>query len=316
MEGSILHSIIDLPNRSNYSTIGLSQTEVRKMIELRYRLVRETAEAIVPGPSVWTRCLWLLLSLFGVLPAPAQDPSTPLSRYEFSAGYSVNADFVVSRPVLVVVDQKVSPFFGHGSGPTGFELSLKRYVWKGLGIKSDLSMYSDVFPPGRATYCQSSGCVSGLTFRAKGRAFYLTAGPEWKIWRDKRVAPFAHALGGIVHDRSTFVMTGSPVGQAFMGGLILYSSSGFPTDRNIAYSDSNAAKGFAVAFGGGFDIRLTKKSSFRVSSDYNPTFLVRPVVHDPIVDAQGRVVLSQPSPSERQRQDHARVTVGIVWSFR
>ena len=44
-----------------------------------------------------------------------------------------------------------------------------------------------------------------------------------------------------------------------------------PTDRNISYSDSSADNGFALAFGSGFDIRLTGKSSFRT------TFLVRPV---------------------------------------
>ena len=38
-----------------------------------------------------------------------------------------------------------------------------------------------------------------------------------------------------------------------MGGLILFKSSGFPTDGKITYSDSNADTGLALSIGGGFD---------------------------------------------------------------
>src|SRR3954447_25843869 len=114
---------------------------------------------------------------------------------EVFGGYSVNADYVQNRPAIPVVDQKVSPFFSHGSGPTGFEASFKHDVRNGLGIKVDVSGYSDTFPPGPAAYCQSDGstagvaCGTGLTFHATGRALYVTAGPEWKIRRGKRFAP-------------------------------------------------------------------------------------------------------------------------------
>ena len=121
---------------------------------------------------------------------------------EVFGGYSVNADYVQNRPAILVVDQEVSPFFSLGSGPTGFEASFKHEVRNGLGIKVDVSGYSDTFPPGPAAYCQpdnsvsGNDCGTGLTFQATGRAFYLTAGPEWRIRRDKRFAPFAQALAG------------------------------------------------------------------------------------------------------------------------
>jgi hypothetical protein len=246
----------------------------------------------------------------------AQEPSATLPRFELFGGYSVNTDYVMNRPVILIVDQNVSPFFSHGSGPTGFEVSFKRYVRSGFGIKGDLSSYSDAFPVGRATYCQPTGCSTGLTFEARSRAFYLTAGPELKIRRDKKFAPFAQALAGIVHARSRFVMAGSNVGEPFMGGLILFNSTGFPTDQNITYSDSNADTGLALSIGGGFDIWLTQKVGFRVAMDYDPTFFVRPVIHDPILDGQGRVVLPNTTPSERNRQDHVRLSMGIVWRIR
>jgi hypothetical protein len=125
---------------------------------------------------------------------------------EIFGGYSANADYVQNQPAILVADQKVSPFFSHGGGPAGFEASFKHDVRDGLGIKVDVSGYFDTFPTGPAAYCQPDGgstggiaCGTGLTFQASGRAFYVTAGPEWKIRRAKRFAPFAHALAGIVY---------------------------------------------------------------------------------------------------------------------
>src|SRR4029450_13443586 len=80
---------------------------------------------------------------------------------EVFGGYSVNADYVQNRPALLVVDQKVSPFFSLGSGPAGFEASFKHDVRNGLGIKVDVSGYSDTFPPGPAAYCQPPGSTAG-----------------------------------------------------------------------------------------------------------------------------------------------------------
>src|SRR5262245_24145251 len=242
---------------------------------------------------------------------------------EVFGGYSVNADYVQNRPAILVVDQKVSPFFSLGSGPTGFEATFKYALRSGLGIKVDVSGYTDAFPPGPAAYCQSDGstagiaCGTGLTFQATGRAFYVTAGPDWKIRRDKRFAPFAQALAGIVFTRSSFVMSGSDVQYTnpFTGGVLLFTSEGFAPDRSLHYADTHADAGLALAIGGGFDIGLSKGIGLRVSIDYNPTFLVRPVVPDLTPDGQGQVHL-QPAPNERQRQDHVRLSIGMVWHIR
>src|SRR6185369_9340800 len=76
----------------------------------------------------------LLLGMCCTFPTFAQDS-------EVFGGLSANADYVKNRGVIVTSDQKVSPFFSHGSGPAGFELSFKRYLHKGLGMKFDLSGY-------------------------------------------------------------------------------------------------------------------------------------------------------------------------------
>src|SRR5262245_60779783 len=242
---------------------------------------------------------------------------------EVFGGYSANADYVQNVPAILVADQKVSPFFSHGSGPAGFEASFKREVQNGLGIKVDGSGYSDTFPPGPAAYCQPASsptgvaCGTGLTFQATGRAFYVTAGPEWKIRRDKRFAPFAQALVGIVYTRATFMMSGSDVQYTnpFTGGVLLFTSAGFPPDRSLHYADDHADTGLALAIGGGFDIRLSTRIGLRAAMDYDPTFLVRPVLPDLTPDAQGQVAL-RPASNERQRQDHVRLSIGMVWRIR
>ena len=175
----------------------------------------------------------------------AQNQSANLPRYEFFGGYSVNADYVKNRPLLLALDQKVSPFFVLEADLTGLD-SVKRYVRNGLGVKVDFSGYYDPFPPSEGTYCQSSGCIGGLTSQATSKTFYLTSGVEWKIRRDKRFAPFAQALGGIVHSRAKFVMTGSDSGQPPSGGVILASSTSTFTGGTISYADSFADTGWTL----------------------------------------------------------------------
>jgi len=247
--------------------------------------------------------------------ALAQGQSANLPRYEFFGGYSVNADYIPNRSVLLALDQKVSPFFSLGSGPYGFEFSVKRYLRNGLGLKTDFSGYYDPFPPNKGIYCQSSGCFNGLNGKATSKTFYLTSGAEWKIRRDKRFAPFVQALGGIVHSRAKFTLTGSDTGPPLSGGIILGSSTSALTGT-ISYSDSFADTGWTLTTGAGFDVRLTKKLGYRLSMDYDPTFLVRAIYQDPVLDSQGRLVLATSTPSARSRQDHARISMGIVWKFR
>jgi len=112
------------------------------------------------------------------------------------------------------------------------------------------------------------------------------------------------------------VMTGSDSGQPISGGVVLGSSTSTFTGGTISYSDSFADTGWTLSTGAGFDVRLNKRLGYRLSMDYDPTFLVRPVYRDPVLDSQGRVVLSQPTPSARARQDHVRLAMGIVWKFR
>ena len=232
------------------------------------------------------------------------------SRLELMGAYSFNTDFVRDRPVLVVADQKVSPFFSNGSGPFGFEASIKRYVRGSVGIKATVSGYFDPYFEGPATYCQPTRCVQDVHAKATPRTFYAMFGPEWKFRRAKRLSPFIFATAGIVYERSKFELDGSNVQYAKgyrPDGLIVFTSAGFPQNGTVNYSDSSADVGPAIGLGGGFDMRVSKRLSIRAAMDYDPTFLVRPVITNPM--------LFQPTPSARSRQDHAALSLGLVWGI-
>lgn len=224
--------------------------------------------------------------------------------------YSFNTDFVRDRPVLVVADQKVSPFFSNGSGPFGFDASIKGHVRGSLGIKATFSGYFDPYFAGSATYCQPASCVQNVHAKATPRTFYAMFGPEWKFRRAKRLSPFIFAVAGIVYERATFELDASNV-QYTKGyhpdGLIVFTSTGFPQNGAVSYSDSSAGVGPAIGSGGGFDTRIGRRLSLRVAMTYDPTFLIRPVITNP--------TLFQPTPSARSHQDHVALSLGLVWGI-
>lgn len=83
------------------------------------------------------------------------------------------------------------------------------------------------------------------------RLFTLLAGPEIKVRNRTRLTPFVHALFGVAHSTATFQTTG-PV---------------------VNFSRTDADTGFAMAFGGGGDIRITRHFSFRAMLTYQQAFL-------------------------------------------
>jgi hypothetical protein len=232
------------------------------------------------------------------------------SRYLLFGGYSANADFVPNRAALLVTDRKVAPFFSHGSGPTGFEVSVTRIRSRHVAFAVDLSGYSDRFSGG-ATFCQfPTGCAPGLKHEANTRAVYLVAGPEVRADEWRRLTPFVHGLIGAVFTSSKFTMSGTnlqyfnPYGGS---GLVVVSTSASTPGSSVRYSDSSSDAGLTLTLGAGLDVRFSKAFSARALMDYAPTFLERPDLRNAnSAEALGTV----------NRQAHARFSFGIVWKFR
>jgi len=208
----------------------------------------------------------------------AQSNSSSADQYpkvEYFVGYSASGYLDEKRPV-VVNNQNFSPFFNdQAGGPKGLEASVIGNFHKYLGMKGDFSIYFNNrrLQGGTFTSCVGTACTTSVQdYRINSRATYFMGGPEIKGRNRTRFTPFAHALFGLVNARTEFSTSGT---------------------FNI--SDKASETGFAMAFGGGLDIRASKRVSIRAMMDYNPTFL------------KGSAIDS------RERQDHVRLSLGIIF---
>jgi hypothetical protein len=107
-----------------------------------------------------------LLMLCCATQVVAQADADAPSRLLLFGGHSVNIDYVPNRGTLVITDRKVSPFFSHGSGPTGFQLSVTRLKRRHLAIMADLSGYLDRFT-GAATIASQWAAERDCTSRTR-----------------------------------------------------------------------------------------------------------------------------------------------------
>lgn len=145
------------------------------------------------------------------------------------------------------------------AGLQGVNFEYTRNIYKIVGITADFSGHIK-----RESLATNAGEV-----QHNREQYNLLGGLQLKARNQSRVTPFAHALLGV---------------GLFRGFSAILAPSG-----NTYFFDD--AKSFALAFGGGLDIRANKRISIRViQADYNPTFF-----------GQGR-------------QNNFRLSVGVVFN--
>lgn len=222
----------------------------------------------------------LLLLLMFVSPSLASAQSSGSTtdetpKVEYFVGYSASGRLGEGKPV-VINNQNFSPFFNdQAGGPVGFEASIIGNLNKYVGIKGDFSIYSNnrQLKDGTFTSCVGTVCTTSIQdYKVNSKAAYFMGGPEIKGRNRTRLTPFAHALFGLVYARTQFSTSGT-----------------------FNVSDKAAETAFAMAFGGGLDIRASKRISVRAMMDYNPTFL------------------NNSGMDSRERQDHVRLSLGILF---
>jgi opacity protein-like surface antigen len=169
-------------------------------------------------------------------------------KFEFFAGYSALGE-ANSRGISFGPTASISANY---ATPTGFETSIARNVSKRFGIKGDFSAHLSN-ESGRGTFTACTPTCTPVTqdFKLKTRLYNFLAGPELKARNSTRLTPFLFALAGVAHTSATFTTTTPALSAQFKK------------------SDNS----FAMALGGGLDIRATKRMSFRGTMDYNPVFI-------------------------------------------
>jgi len=191
-------------------------------------------------------CTALLLG--SALLCSAQSPtSAEYPKFEFFAGYSALGE-TGSRVISLGPNASVG---GDYQGQ-GFETSIIRNFNKHIGIKGDFSFhFNNDSSRGPIAACTPVCTTVTQDFQLKTRVYNFLAGPEFKARNSTRFTPFVHALGGFAHTSATFTTPG-------------------PT--HILFVRRNDTS-FAMALGGGLDIRASNRVSFRAMMDYNPVFV-------------------------------------------
>ncbi len=168
-------------------------------------------------------------------------------KFEFFAGYSALGE-TGSRVISLGPNASVG---GDYEGQ-GFETSIIRNFSKRFGIKGDFSAhFNNESSRGPIAACTPVCTTVTQDFQLKTRVYNFLAGPEFKARNSTRFTPLVYALAGVAHTSATFTSPG-PTLNLFL---------------------KNSENSFAMALGGGFDIRGTKRVSFRATMDYNPVFI-------------------------------------------
>ncbi|HMV49061.1 MAG TPA: outer membrane beta-barrel protein [Blastocatellia bacterium] len=172
-------------------------------------------------------------------------------------------------------------FFDRRKGLHGVNAAGTWYFYSGLGLTGDFSFHRT----------EDSADFSGGRNSIDTRVIYFMGGPQFKFRNSGRVEPFARVLAGGAHTR--FEVSSS---QTTSTGTINNSFDTGKTD-------------FAMAVGGGVDVRLSDRISIRaIQIDYTPIFL-----GDRSINVLGQTGAIQPFTLEGQRQDNIRISVGIVF---
>ena len=178
--------------------------------------------------------------------------------------------------------------FGERAGLHGVNAEFTGYVTPRFGLTGDFS------------YNQKSSNLSGTGSGTTGGAttgeidtkvFQFMGGPQVRFPNETRVTPFLRTLFGVANTRFEVEQN-----QVVTGGTVTNSFNTCATD-------------FAIAVGGGLDVRVNDRFSIRaIQLDYNPIFL-----RDRSISILGGAGAVQPQTLEGQRQDNIRLSVGVVF---
>lgn len=177
----------------------------------------------------------------------AQENKPGYSKLEGFAGYSSVITTDVTIPLLSVN--------GYGQADLdstrGFEGAVIRNFKRYFGIKGDFSAHFGHYQDMDELPCTHPSCsTTTQQLESHTRLYQFLAGPEVKWRNHTRFAPFANALFGIAHSSATL----SSFGPA------------------IDFSGRQTQTGFAMDFGGGLDVRIVKRASFRLALDYGNAY--------------------------------------------
>lgn len=228
-----------------------------------------------------------LLALLMLLAVPfCQAQTTDTGRPEIFIGYSnLQAEGLPSQ-LGSPNNGFTNDIFGDRTGLHGFDVEITGYLTPRFGLTGDFSLNQ------RSRNFSGTNTAGGTTQnRLETRVINVLGGPQLRFPNQTRAVPFIRALFGIANTRfeAESQQTATP------GGTFTSSFSTNATD-------------FAMALGGGLDVRLNNRFSLRAFQlDYNPVFL-----RERSINVLGTAGALETQTLESNRQDNIRIGVGVV----
>lgn len=189
-----------------------------------------------------SRLLFLLLIAMLCAPLAAAQSTTDYPKWEFFVGYTheridSGADRLDTNRDLF--GNATVDFDPVRLGFNGFTTEVVGNVHRNIGIVANVSGSYH-----RATF---TDILTNRPFNTRLSQYDILFGPRYNFRNKSSVTPFAHALFGIAHFRAT--------SNDFFSG------------------DADSETDFAMAIGGGLDVRASRKIDVRaIQFDYLPTF--------------------------------------------
>ncbi len=197
--------------------------------------------------------------------APFAAAQTENSRFELFGGYSFLRQDVEG-------DEDFNDFVDSDDlrNLNGFNIAATGYFTERFGITGDFSAHFN------STSVPASATGLSNPVEVRQRAFNFLAGPQVRFTNGSRVTPFVRAMAGAQTNRLSFE-------NAQL--------------QQIVGENSMRSTDFALAIGGGLDVRVSRRVSIRAFQiDYNPVF-----------------VNDEQLTGGRERVDNVRLSVGIVF---
>ena len=223
-----------------------------------------------------------LLTLLCALPCAAQTAAGDDGRAEFFVGYSnLQAEGLPERNTTT--GSFSDDLFGERTGLHGVNVAATGYLTPRFGLTGDFSYHAR-----DRNFTPAGGGEGDIDTRV----INLLGGPQVRFPNQTRSTPFLRALFGVANTRFNVSTSTQPAG----GG-------------NVTSSFSTNATDFAMALGGGLDVRVSERVALRVFQiDYNPVFL-----RERSINVLGGAGAIQPTRLESNRQDNIRLGFGVTF---